>query len=240
MGLLIAVGVLALSSAAPVRAQTSWPQGFLAVPKAGEAPGVLVLHPWWGLNADTKAFCKRLADAGFVAFAPDLFDGKLATTRAEAEALVGTRGGKEAETKARIREAATFLAERSGREDIAVVGFSFGAYHALQFANEAPARVRAVVDFYGTGPEDFTKSKAAYLGHFAEKDEFEPKASVDALEKSLRAAGRPATFHTYPGTGHWFFEPSVTTAYDRAAAELAWKRTLEFLKATAAKKGAKK
>ncbi|MGV3614098.1 MAG: dienelactone hydrolase family protein [Fimbriimonas sp.] len=108
-------------------------------------------------------------------------------------------------------------------------GFCFGAYHALAFSNAEPS-VRSVVVFYGTGQEDFSRSKAAYLGHFAERDAFEPKASVDGLAKLLREAGCPATIHTYPGTGHWFFEPSVKSAYDKRAAELAWKRTLRFLR----------
>ena len=69
-----------------------------------------------------------------------------------------------------------------------------------------------------------------YLGHFAENDEFEPQTEVDALEDALRQAGRLVTFYRYPGTGHWFFEPDRTDAFDAAAAELAWDRTLAFLK----------
>lgn len=58
-------------------------------------------------------------------------------------------------------------------------------------------------------------------GHFAENDEFEPQTDVDALEDALRQAGRLVTFYRYPGTGHWFFEPDRTDAFDAAAAELA-------------------
>ena len=53
--------------------------GFLAAPAADKGPGVLVLHPWWGLNETVKALCSRLAGEGFVTFAPDLFHGKVAT-----------------------------------------------------------------------------------------------------------------------------------------------------------------
>ena len=63
------------------------PQGFLAVPPSGQGPGVLVLHAWWGLNDTIKAFCTRLAESGFVAFAPDLYHGKVADNIADAEAL---------------------------------------------------------------------------------------------------------------------------------------------------------
>jgi len=77
---------------------------------------------------------------------------------------------------------------------------------------------------------DYQRSQATYLGHFAEHDDFEPPSNVRSLEDALRAAGRPVTFHTYPGTGHWFFEQDRTGAYDQAAADLAWERTLAFLR----------
>ena len=64
------------------------PQGFLAVPPSGKGPGVLVLHAWWGLNDTVKAFCTRLAESGFIAFAPDLYHGKVADNIADAEILV--------------------------------------------------------------------------------------------------------------------------------------------------------
>jgi len=86
------------------------------------------------------------------------------------------------------------------------------------------------VVFYGTRPGDYSSSKADYLGHFAENDEFEPLSSVDELEESLRRAGRLVTFYRYSGTGHWFCEPDRTQAYNQAAASLAWDRTLAFLK----------
>jgi len=73
-------------------------------------------------------------------------------------------------------------------------------------------------------------SRAAYLGHFAENDQFEPQSNVDNLEETLRRAGRPVTFYIYSGTGHWFFEPDVSQAYKQAAASLAWDRTWAFLK----------
>ncbi|RYG45920.1 dienelactone hydrolase family protein [bacterium] len=209
-----------------------YPEGYLAVPPSKHGRGVLVLHPWWGLNGDVKAFCDRLAKSGFIAFAPDLFHGKTAKTESEAEALVKSYRPKEGEINREISEAAKYLAERSGEEGIGVVGFSFGAYYALSFSNAEPKRVHSVVVFYGTGQEDFGKSKASYLGHFAENDDFEPKSSVDSLTASLKAAGRPSTIYTYPATGHWFFEPSVTKAYGEKAAELAWQRTLEFLQKT--------
>jgi carboxymethylenebutenolidase len=208
------------------------PEGFLAPAPDSRSSGILVLHAWWGLNDTLKAFCKRLADAGFTAFAPDLYHGQVAATIPEAEALGGALEGKHKEVRAEIRGAADFLYGQVGKPagGLAVIGFSMGAYYSLDLSAADPDQIGSVVVFYGTGPADFTRSKAAYLGHFAENDPFEPGANVDALESEIKAAGRPVTFHRYPGTGHWFFEPDRPDAYHHAAAELAWGRTLAFLK----------
>jgi carboxymethylenebutenolidase len=210
------------------------PEGFLAAPPAGNGPGVLVLHAWWGLNDTIKAFCTRLANSGFVAFAPDLYHGKVADNIADAEALGQALDANHLQAKAEILEATRYLGEYAGQpgRGLAVIGFSLGAYYALDLSTTAPEHIRSVVVFYGTGPADFSKSTAAYLGHFAENDEFEPKSSVDSLEESLKQAGRPVTFYRYSGTGHWFFEPDRSQAYSEAAASLAWDRTLNFLKAS--------
>lgn len=211
------------------------PQGFLAVPPTGSGPGVLVLHAWWGLNETIKAFCTRLAAAGFVALAPDLYHGKIADTISDAEALGGALDANHFQAKAEIAEATRFLNERVGGADrgLAVIGFSLGAYYALDLSAADPEHIRSVVIFYGTQGDffsDFSSSKAAYLGHFAENDQYESRSNVDNLEARLRDAGRPVTFHIYPGTGHWFFEPDVSQAYNPAAANLAWDRTMAFLK----------
>lgn len=211
------------------------PEGYLAVPAALPANGtgraVLVLHAWWGLNDTIRAFCTRLAEAGFIAFAPDLYHGKVTDQIAEAETLGAALDTNADRARADLAAAVAFLRERAGAEDsgISVIGFSLGAYYALDVSVNAPEAVQAVVLFYGTGPADFSKSKAAYLGHFAEADPFEPPSNVDSLEQALKDAGRPVTFHTYADAGHWFFEPDRTDAYDQAAAALAWERTLAFL-----------
>lgn len=217
-----------------VRMTQPQPQGFLAVPSTGKGQGVLVLHAWWGLNDTIKAFCTRLAGCGFVAFAPDLYHGKVTDSIPEAEALSGALFGKLASARADISEATTFLNESAGQTTtaLAVVGFSLGAFFALDVSLSAPESIRSVVVFYGTRPGDYSRSKAAYLGHFAETDQFEPQPDVDALEQALRQAGRPVTFHRYPGTGHWFFESDRLQAYNPTAASLAWDRTLAFLKGT--------
>ncbi len=213
----------------------SQPLGFLALPPVGIGPGVLVLHAWWGLNDTIKAFCTRLAESGFVAFAPDLYHGKVADTIADAKTLGQSLDGDFQQARAEIADAAVYLnesAEQPGR-GIAVVGFSLGVYYALDLAATHPEQIHSVVIFYGTGDGDYSSSRAAYLGHFAENDVFEPQSNVDGLEASLRGAGRPVTFYRYSGTGHWFFEPDRTQVFNQTAASLAWDRTLTFLKAHA-------
>ena len=213
------------------------PDGYLVIPPTGKGNAVLVLHAWWGLNDTMKAFCARLAESGFVAFAPDLYHGKVADTIADAEALGKALDTNHLQAKADIADATMFLNERVGQTDrgLAVIGFSLGAYYALDLSVTAPEHIRSVVIFYGTGGgDDYSNSRAAYLGHFAEKDEFEPQSNIDKLEQSLRRAGRPVTFYRYSGTGHWFFEPDRTQVYNQAAAGVAWDRTLAFLKVSSA------
>lgn len=208
----------------------SQPKGFLAVPPSGKGPGVLVLHAWWGLNDTMKAFCRQLSESGFVAFAPDLYHGKVADTIADAEALAGSLDSDRVRDD--LADATTFLSECASPADrgLAVIGFSLGAFFALDLSVTDPERIRSVVIFYGTRPEDYSPSKADYLGHFAETDEYEPRSEVRKLEQTLRNAGRPVEFFFYEGTGHWFYEPDRQEAFDQAAASLAWERTLVFLR----------
>lgn len=206
--------------------------GYLAMPKDGKGSPVLVLHAWWGLNTTIKDLCDRLADEGFLVFAPDLYRGDITDKIEEAEKLVKAFSKKDDQIQADLLDAISFLQSRSDEDNpqIDVIGFSFGAYYALDLSNRYPDIIRSVVVFYGTGAEDFSKSTAAYLGHFAENDPYEPQEYVAGLEETLKQAGRPVSFHQYPNTGHWFFEPDREDAYNAAAADLAWERTLDFLK----------
>jgi carboxymethylenebutenolidase len=205
------------------------PDGYLAYPSTGRGSPVLVLHAWWGLNDTIKAFCDRLAEAGFVVFAPDLYHGKVVDTIAEAEKMSNTLDDNHARSD--IAGAVSFLNQRAGQNDhgLAVIGFSLGAYLALELTVTAPELVRSVVVFYGTYMGDFNKTQAHYLGHFAETDQFESLSDVNNLEETLKQAGRPVTFYHYKDTGHWFFEPDRPDAYHQAAADLAWDRTIAFL-----------
>jgi carboxymethylenebutenolidase len=210
-------------------------RAYVAVPESGSGPGVLVLHAWWGLTADFTGVCDRLAAHGFVALAPSLYPGgQTATTIPEAEALRDAADRPE-DAAAIAARTQTALEQLRGLPAVrgagaGVIGFSMGAYWALHVAQARPDDIRAVVVVYGTGEGDFAASRAAYQGHFAEQDDYEPLDWVRQVEHNIRAAGRDVTFYIYPGTGHWFLEPSQPAAYNAAAAELVWERTLAFFK----------
>lgn len=207
--------------------------GYLAVPEGGTGPGVLVLHAWWGLNDFLKSVANRLAAAGYVAFAPDLYGGKVADTPDQAGQFGEALDRAIMQDTSPLLAAVDFLQQRAAARDIGILGFSLGAAYAMLLAGLRGQDVRAVVLFYGTGPAEFDTDNGvadtAFLGHFAGEDEWEPREGVEALRAALEQAGRPATFHFYDGTGHWFFEVDRPDAYRRTAAELAWQRTLTFL-----------
>jgi carboxymethylenebutenolidase len=204
--------------------------GYLALPAAGSGPGVIVIQEWWGLTDHIVDITDRLAREGFVALAPDLYRGRTATTIAEAEALLDTL--TVAEGIAILTGAVAHLRSHPATrgDKIGVMGFSMGANWALNLSTRMTENLAAVVLFYGSEEADFSTARAAYLGHFAEEDEWEPDERVRDMELQMRAAGREVTFHRYPGTGHWFFEQNRPDAYDAAAASLAWERTLAFLR----------
>ncbi len=208
-------------------------EGYLATPKTGSGPAVLVLHAWWGLNDFFRDFCDRLAQQGYLALAPDMFGGEVVHTVEEAQQHQ-SQWDEEKAVPPIILPAIEDLAKRSttAGPSVGVIGFSMGGYWSLWLAQKKPEIIRSVVLFYGTngGGGDFGQSKADFQGHFAEKDPYESLEVVDKLEKNLKSANRPAKFYTYPGTGHWFFEKDRPDAYNAQAAQLAWERTLAFLK----------
>jgi carboxymethylenebutenolidase len=206
---------------------------YVVAPDGGPAPGVLVLHSWWGLTPFFRSVCDRLADEGFVALVPDLHgDDRTADTPDEAEALLaGTDVNRTAQL---VVSSISALRRMPATTDgpIAIVGFSMGASWAMWAATRFPDDVAAVTAFYGSQDIDFSPARASFQGHFAEHDEFDSDDDIAYLEAQLGLAGRPTEFHRYPGTGHWFVEADRPAAYVEDAAELAWERTLEFLHRT--------
>lgn len=217
-----------------LQANNSEIDAHLAIPASGKGPGVLVLHPWWGLNEDIKNAADKLAEAGFVALAPDLYNGRIATTIEQAEKFSTELDDETANPiiEAAINDLLAHEACEGGQ--IGVLGFSMGAMFAVWAAHKRPALVSAVVLFYGAGMPNQTNTQASYLGHYAENDPYEDDEFIDLFKEKLLANGRPTTFYIYPNTTHWFFEPSRTDAYDKVASQLAWERTLTFLKDTLA------
>lgn len=204
-------------------------RGYLALPAQPDAPGVIVLHAWWGLNSIFKNLCDRLAAEGFAAFAPDLNEGRVAVTIDEAKEIMQSLDG---ERKYNVAMAAVdFLRARSEvrNEPLALIGFSMGAAWSLVLAGERPEEFRKAVLFYGAGEGDYTKMKIEVLGHYSDADEWEDINYIRQMEGEMRKAGLKTNFHIYPGLPHWFFEED-RPEFNSEAAELAWTRTLEFLR----------
>jgi len=201
-------------------------RAYLRIPDGARA-GVVVLHAWWGLNEDVISYADRLVDAGFGILAPDMFRGQVATEPEHAERLSqeGDRGiaGDVAWT------AIDRLASELPNAKIAAVGWSFGASYAIWAPSLRP-RVQATVAYYGAWVGDFVAdARAPLLGHFAENDPFTSDDDIATLEEAYRTADRDIVTYRYPGTGHWFAEPS-RDAYRAEAADLAFDRTVAFLR----------
>lgn len=202
---------------------------YIALPPSGKGAGVLVIHAWWGLNDFFKSVCNRLAQEGFVAIAPDLFESQVATTIASAKRLRAKP--KREPTYRTLIHAIEQLKNHPAVQGstIGVVGFSMGGHWALWLSQRPELPIGATVAFYGARAGDYTHSSAAFMGHFAEKDDWVSDGSLKKLKKSLATAGRVAEFFVYPDTSHWFFESDRADSYNAQAAEMAWQRTLKFL-----------
>ena len=203
---------------------------YVAVPPSGKGAGVMVIHAWWGLNDFFRSVCDRLASEGFVAFAPDLFEGQVAATIAGARRLrAKPRREPTYTTLMRVTEQIKSHPAVRG-STIGVIGFSMGGHWALWLSQRAELPIGATVTFYGARAGDYANSRSAFLGHFAEMDEWVSEAALKKLKQCLEKAGKDAAFLIYPGTGHWFFEADRADAYNPQAAEPAWERTLAFLR----------
>lgn len=199
---------------------------FLAKPKSDPRGGILVLHAWWGLNDFFKDFCNRLANEGYIVLTPDLYNGAIAKTIPEAEKL--RKKIKSSDTSDHILRSLTQLKAEVNEKPVALIGFSLGAYWGLWLVDEKPKTFAATVLFYGTRGMKCTETSSAFLGHFAETDEYVSDSGRKKLQKSLTAASRNVSFYIYPNTHHWFFENDRPEFQDEAA-RLAWQRTIKFL-----------
>jgi len=207
---------------------------YLAPARPSPGPPILLLHSWWGLNKVMRDLADRLAGDGLTVMAPDLFDGKVLTTVEDADAFTTAiergAGGPGGLNPDRIvgRVQATLdhlLAHPDVRGDrAAIVALSFGGWYGSQVAagrSDVAAFVSIYSDVY-EGP-----GGAAYLGHFAEDDQFVETPQAAGMEKPLPEG---SAAHVYPGTRHWFTEAD-RPEFDAKAAEQVYSRTLEFLRA---------
>jgi carboxymethylenebutenolidase len=202
---------------------TSKSGAYIAPARSGTGRPILLLHTWWGLNQPIKDLADRLGGDGYTVLAPDLFNGKVLTTIEEADA----HGREMDQEYERILGLVTAgLDELLARPDVrgkraGIIALSFGAWYAFKVASARP-ETAALICIYGDvfkGPNG-----VAYLGHFAEHDQF-----VDPAGQELRTAIDRGEAYLYPGTKHWFMERD-RPEYNADAAELVYQRSLEFLR----------
>lgn len=201
-------------------------------PGGAHGPGVLVLHAWWGLTPFFRTVCDRLADDGFVAMAPDMHgDDRVADTPDEAESLLASTDPNRTADIVLAAAATLQSVELTPDGPIGVLGFSMGASWAMWLATRAASTIAATACYYGTQDIDFAPATSAFLGHFAEHDEFVSEDDRIEMEAHLRLLGKDVAFHHYPGTAHWFAEDDRPPAFEPGAAALAWQRTIDFFHA---------
>ncbi len=218
-------------------------QGFLAWDDAakGKRPGVLVVHEWWGQNAHARAQAHRLAQAGYVALALDMYGkGKVAEHPKDAQAFAQEATRDAAVMKARFDAAMALLKQQPqvNPAHVAAIGYCFGGGVALAMAR-AGEPLDAVVTFHGAPPPPgpaAAKVRTHVLIQAGGADPMVPKEKVDAMAKELRDAGADVRVITYPGAQHSFTNPDADKAgmpglaYDADADRKSWAAMLDWFK----------
>lgn len=198
-------------------------------------PGVVVIQEWWGLVPHITDIADRFAAAGFVALAPDLYHGEVTSEPDSAGKLLMSLNLATAAKD--LSGAIDLLQKKTGRNQVGVTGFCMGGGLTLMVACQRPDAVVAVAPFYGgmrpDTPIDWASMGAIVEGHYAEHDHGNAApGAIKELEGQLRAMGKDATFHVYPGTQHAFFNDTRPDIYDSSAAETSWDRTLNLFRRT--------
>lgn len=207
-------------------------QGLLAHPATGNKfPAVLVIHENRGLNPYIADVARRLAVAGFVALAPDALSplGGYPGNDDEGRAMQAKRD--RTEMLQDFLAAAHWLDKHPlSTGKVGAVGFCYGGGVVNQLAVQLPDVLDAGVPFYGSQPSDaeVAKIKTPLLIHNAELDQ-RILAGAESFEKELTAHNVAHESYVYPGVNHGFHN-DTTPRYDEAAAELAWKRTIDWFK----------
>ena len=209
-------------------------KAYVAEPRARAARRgtVIVVHENRGLNEHTKDVARRLALAGFHAVAPDFLSPSGGTPASEDEAREAI--GKldlGASTAAGAAMLDALRARRGGTGKVGVVGFCWGGAYVNRLAVAASDKLSAGVVYYGTAPDpaEAARVSAPLLIQLAGLDTRVNKSGFPWVT-ALRGAGKPVTFQLYDGVNHAFNNDTSAERYDKAAAELAWKRTLAFFR----------
>lgn len=206
--------------------------GYLAIPKSGHGPGVIVIQEWWGLVDHIKDVCDRFTAEGFVALAPDLYEGEIAKSPDQAARMMMALRINEVEQT--LRGAIDYLLSNPATTSnkVGTVGFCMGGALSL-YAATKNQNVGACVVFYGGHPNvepDLPHLSSPVLGIYAERDKSVTPKSVHELEGKLKALGKPFEAHIYPGVDHAFFNDTRPEVYNAEASADAWTRTVEFLR----------
>jgi carboxymethylenebutenolidase len=209
-------------------------RGYRVLPKDSantKAPTVLVIHENRGLNPYIKDVARRLAKAGFIAFAPDALHpvGGYPGNDDQGRAMQGAMDRQKIEQDF-IAAAAFIKAHPKGNGKLGAVGFCFGGYIVNMLAATIPESLAAGVPFYGTPAAEGirTNVRGPLLVQLAGLDK-RVNDTWPAYEATLRQQGASYTMHEYPEVNHGFHNDS-TGRYNEAAAELAWQRTVAFLR----------
>jgi carboxymethylenebutenolidase len=204
-------------------------RGYFARPaKAGHRlPGVVVIHENRGLNPYIEDVARRLAVAGFIAFAPDALTPLGGYPGNDDDGRALQAGLDQAKLRTDLLNSARFLkAHEMSTGRLAATGFCFGGGVVNYLAAALGPDMQAGAPYYGVAAasESVAKIRAPLLCHLAEHDP-RVNATYPAFEAALRAAGVPYEVHVYPGTQHGFHNDS-TPRYNEAAAKLSWERTV--------------
>jgi carboxymethylenebutenolidase len=206
--------------------------GYLAVPPGpGPHPGLVVIQEWWGLNDWIKEQARNFAAKGYVALAPDLYRGKVATEPSMAHEL--SRGLPDDRALRDLKASFDYLQNRKDVKKSAIgsVGWCMGGGLSLKLALNQP-ELRACIVNYGALPTDTAaigKITAPVLGNFGAEDQGIPPAAVNAFEKEMRGQKKWIDVKIYPGAGHAFENPNNRQGYREDAAKDAWSRMITFL-----------
>ncbi|MDR7028713.1 dienelactone hydrolase family protein [Rhizobium rosettiformans] len=208
-------------------------KGYLAIPKdaAEKLPAVIVIHENRGLNPHIRDVARRMALEGFVALAPDFLSPNGGTPANEDEARAMFQSLDMANATANGEATRAFLAgHEKTNGKVGAIGFCWGGGMVNRMAVASP-ELGAGVAYYGSqAPADQVPAiQAPLMLHYAGLDE-RINAGIDAYKAALDANGKTYELHMYEGVNHAFNNDTSSARYDKAAADLAWSRTVEFLK----------